>query len=41
MFQAKLLQGSIFKKIIDSIREIVKSVNIDASSTGLSMQAMD
>lgn len=41
MFDAKLQQGVLFKKIVDSIKDLVKSVNIDASQNGLSMQAMD
>jgi len=41
MFEAKLQQSISFKKIIDSIKDLVKSVNIDANSSGLSMQAMD
>jgi len=27
--------------LIESIKDLVKNVNIDATSTGLSMQAMD
>ena len=41
MFEAKLEEGVIFKKLIESIKELVKNVNIDASTSGLSMQAMD
>ncbi|KAL4426763.1 hypothetical protein ABPG74_006541 [Tetrahymena malaccensis] len=41
MFEAKLQQGVVFKKIVDAIKDLVKSVNIDASTSGLSMQAMD
>lgn len=41
MFDAKLQQGVLFKKIVDSIKDLVKSVNIDANQNGLSMQAMD
>jgi proliferating cell nuclear antigen len=41
MFEARLIQGALFKKIIESIRELVKDANIDCSESGLSMQAMD
>jgi proliferating cell nuclear antigen len=41
MLEAKLDEGLIFKKIVDAIKDLVKQVNIDASSTGLFMQAMD
>ncbi len=41
MFEAKLQEGNIFKKTIDAIKDLVKNVNIDANSSGLSMQAMD
>lgn len=41
MFEAKLEQGQVLKKIVDAIKDLVKSVNIDANQTGISMQAMD
>jgi len=41
MFNARLEQGIILKKIIEAIKELVTTVNIDVSSTGLSIQAMD
>lgn len=41
MFSATYNQGVLFKKIVDSIKELVKNVNIDASGQGLSLQAMD
>jgi proliferating cell nuclear antigen len=41
MFQAKLEQGIVLKKIIEAIKELVSTVNIDVSSAGLSIQAMD
>ena len=34
MFEAKLTEGSIFKKIIESIKDIVADVNIDVGPTG-------
>ena len=41
MFEARLEQGHVLKKIIDAIKDLVKTVNLDANSSGLSMQAMD
>lgn len=41
MFLARLNQASILKKIVDSIKELVNNVNIDAGPTAISMQAMD
>jgi len=41
MFNARLEQGIILKKIIEAIKELVTTVNIDVSGTGLSIQAMD
>ena len=34
MFEAKLAEGHIFKKIIESIKDIVTDVNIDISPSG-------
>jgi proliferating cell nuclear antigen len=41
VFEAKLVQGSLLKKIVESIRELVTDANVDCSETGISMQAMD
>ena len=41
MFEAKLLEGAILKKIVESIKDLVSEVNIDVSGTGISLQAMD
>lgn len=41
MFEARLEQGVILKKIIDSLKDLVKTVNIDTTEGGISMQAMD
>ena len=37
MFEAKLSDGYIFKKIIDSIKDIVDTANIHISKNGLEM----
>lgn len=34
MFEAKLTEGLILKKIVDSIKDIVTDVNIDISPSG-------
>lgn len=41
MFTARLEECSHFRKIIDSIKELVKNVNIDVTPKGISIQAMD
>lgn len=41
MFEARLIQGSTLKKIIESIRELVKDANLDCDENGITMQAMD
>lgn len=41
MFEAKLAEGIVFKKIVEAIKELVSDVNIDISPTGISLQAMD
>jgi hypothetical protein len=38
MFEARLIQGSLFKKIIEAIRELVVDANLECSDTGISMQ---
>ncbi len=41
MFEARLLQGSLLKKIIEAIRELVTDVNFECNEGGISLQAMD
>ena len=41
MFEAKLAEASILKKIIEAIKDLVTDVNIDVSPQGLAIQAMD
>lgn len=41
MFEARLVQGSLFKKIIESLKDLVENANLDCANTGLSLQAMD
>ena len=37
MFEARLAEGQVLKKIVEAIKDLVKTVNLDASSNGLSM----
>ena len=40
MFEAKLKEALVLKKIIDAIKDLVTDVNIDATPTGKSKQVM-
>jgi proliferating cell nuclear antigen len=41
MFEARLLQGSLLKKILEAMKDLVTQANFDCSSTGIALQAMD
>jgi len=41
MFEARIFQGGVLKKIMESIKDLVTDANFDCSSTGVSLQAMD
>lgn len=41
MFEARLIQGNILKKLIESIKDLVTDANFECSSTGIELQAMD
>lgn len=41
MFEARLAKGSILKRIIEAIKDLVTDANFDCSSTGIALQAMD
>ncbi|XP_077999179.1 proliferating cell nuclear antigen-like [Glandiceps talaboti] len=41
MFEAKLVQGSLLKKVLEAVKDLVVDGNWDCSSTGMSLQAMD
>lgn len=41
MFEARFAESSLFRKIVDSIKDLVKNVNIDVTQKGISIQAMD
>lgn len=37
MFEAKLVEGNILKKIVEAIKDVVTDVNIDVSPSGKSL----
>ena len=41
MFEAVMEQGSQLKKIVEALRELVNEANINCTSEGMGMQAMD
>jgi len=41
MFEARIIQGSILKKILDAIKDLVTEASWDCSPNGMSLQAMD
>jgi proliferating cell nuclear antigen len=41
MFVAKLREGILLKKLIESIKELVTDINLDVTANGISLQAMD
>jgi proliferating cell nuclear antigen len=41
MFEAKLAEALILKKIVEAIKDLVTDVNIDVTPSGISLQAMD
>eukprot|EP00939_MAST-03C_sp_MAST-3C-sp1_P004665 g4665.t1 len=41
MFEARLVEGHILKKLVDAMKDLVSDANIDVSNTGLALQAMD
>ncbi|KAG6417958.1 hypothetical protein SASPL_120155 [Salvia splendens] len=41
MLELRLVQGSLLKKVLESIKELVTDANFDCSATGFSLQAMD
>eukprot|EP01111_Echinosteliopsis_oligospora_P001820 TRINITY_DN1266_c0_g1_i1.p1 TRINITY_DN1266_c0_g1~~TRINITY_DN1266_c0_g1_i1.p1 ORF type:complete len:271 (-),score=63.02 TRINITY_DN1266_c0_g1_i1:159-941(-) len=41
MFEARLQQAGILKKILESVKDLVETANFDCSPAGISLQAMD
>jgi Proliferating cell nuclear antigen, N-terminal domain len=40
MFEARILQGSLLKKIIEAIRELVTDANLDCDENQITMQVL-
>ena len=41
MFEANLKDMLVFKKIVESVKDLVKEANFELAPDGISMQAMD
>ncbi|KAH9303213.1 hypothetical protein KI387_014796, partial [Taxus chinensis] len=41
MLELRLVQGSLLKKVLESMKDLVTDANFDCSATGFSLQAMD
>ncbi|KAK9845702.1 hypothetical protein WJX81_000064 [Elliptochloris bilobata] len=41
MFEARLTQGGLLKKLLDAVKDLVTDGNFDCSTTGFGLQAMD
>lgn len=41
MLEAKLEQGNLLKKLVESIKDLVADINWDCNESGISLQAMD
>jgi len=41
MFEARLLQAGLLKKVLESIKDLVTDANFECSATGIQLQAMD
>ena len=41
MFESRLTQGSLMKKVVDAVKDLVTDANFDSSSAGFQLQAMD
>ena len=41
MFEARLVQGSLLKKVLEAIKELLNEAIFDCQSTGMTLQAMD
>ena len=40
MFEAKILQGLVLKKIIEAIRELVQEANLECTDRSITMQVL-
>ena len=41
MFEARLVQGNLLKKVIEAIKDLLNEATWDCNQTGIALQAMD
>lgn len=41
MFEARLTQGLILKKVLDALKDLITEACLDVNSSGISLQSMD
>ena len=41
MFEARLIQGSLLKKVMDAVKDLLKEGSFDCADSGIQLQAMD
>ena len=41
MLEARLAQASLFKKVVDAVKDLVQDCNFDCNDSGIALQAMD
>ena len=41
MFEARLAQGNLLKKVIEAVKDLLSEATWDCNSSGISLQAMD
>ena len=41
MFEARLVQGSLLKKVLESLKDLLNEATWDCADTGIQLQAMD
>jgi proliferating cell nuclear antigen len=41
MFEARLAQSSILKRVIEAIKDLITEASFDCSDSGIQLQAMD
>ena len=41
MFEARLVQGNLLKKVLESLKDLLNEATWDCSDSGIQLQAMD
>jgi len=41
MFEARVSQGALVKKLVDAMKDLITDANLDVAATGITLQAMD